>query len=469
MDNNLFRKVDKNVVSKTSKYEQFGFTRNPFPKHPGVIMNNPDNRQNGTIYLRELRTSEETQFENILVPDESKLETKSIAFLMDYATRKGRGIGKTAFLNYQRGRIMKDLGYNLSKGNEVLFAVYVAPIPSDNYRKFSNISKLILQALIDQEILSTAMCRLRVFTGMIPDKVLDKVDKSLAETIGNEEWLRSTYKILKEEDPTFKDELNIFEINHSIKRQLDKIGVDSELITILHRFGYSSSEFFNYFFDKKADFYWKKNANQILFNDFVKIFEVAGFTHGIVLFEELEKIIVPQTSLGRREFCEAMRYYFIDGDSSYNTQSSFYKILLTIHPYLQELLYPHWHASGLGRFAGLSDETSDKFTIYFNPIESPSAVPLAKAYLAESRIKGNQSDLEPFTEDSLSFALNKALGVPGKYLAFLHSAVEKAIEEEWTEININEIKSLSYQDTPKSENDDDDIDEGLIDSQVVLG
>jgi len=466
MDNSLFRKVDKEKKKDSSKYEVYGFKRNPFPKHPGVIMNNPDDRQNGSIYLKELRTSEESQFEHILVPDGDREETKSIAFLMDYATRKGRGIGKTAFLNYQRNRIMKDLGDELSNSTEVMFAVYVAPKPNDNYRKFSSISKLIMDSIVDQEIISICICRLRVFSGLISPKVLEKVKDDFIGTIGNNEWLKNTYKQLREKNQEFEEDIDILSLNTNVKRQLESIKISPELILALHRFGYSSSDIRSYYFDKKPDFYWKKNADNLLFNDFVKIFELAGFTHGIILLEELEKVIVPQTSIGRREFCDALRYYFIDGDSSSNTQNSFYKILLTIHPYLQELLYPHWNASGLGRFAGLSEETSKDYTVYFNPIDAPSARPLAETYINESRLAKGEEDaaILPFNEESLSFALKKALGVPGKYLALLHSAIERGIDEKWTEIGIKELKTITLQDESF---DDDELGE-LGETKVTL-
>lgn len=468
-DNNLFRKVEKSKVQTTGKYDIFGFNRNPFPRLPGVIINDPDNRQNGSIYFNDLRQEEASQFENILIPTEDRVETKSIAFLMDYATRRGRGIGKTAFLNYKRGQIMSDLGASLSNNTEVLFAVYVAPVPSDNYRKFFSISKLILTSIIDQEILSLAMCRLRVYTGLIHEDVLSEVNGPINETIGNDEWLRQRYLELRETKVDFDENLDIFGLNQAVKRQLEKLNIESDLATRLSRFGYNSSDIYKYYFDKQPEYYWKKRASELLFNDFVKIFESAGLTHGIILFEELEKVVVPQTSSARREFCEAMRYYFVDGDASYNTQISFYKILLTIHPYLQELLYPHWNASGLGRFAGLSEETSRDFTVYFNPIDSTAAVPLARTYLNESRLNSRKiDDLSPFTENSLALALTKALGVPGKYLAFLHSAIEKAIAEGWTDIDEEKIKSLALQDTPLTNDNDENNGEGLDDTKVSM-
>ena len=43
---------------------------------------------------------------------------------MDYAAYRGRGIGKTAFLNYVKNLINTDLGLELSKEQEVLYAIY---------------------------------------------------------------------------------------------------------------------------------------------------------------------------------------------------------------------------------------------------------------------------------------------------------------------------------------------------------
>ena len=134
MPSNLLRKVQKVEKRQNNRYEKFGFTQNPFPRKPSVIVGDTDYRQNGNIYLEELRQSETQQFEQILIPHPDRADTKTIAFLMDYATKYGRGIGKTAFLNYQKKRIQKDLGKALTQDQEIMFALYIFPNPEENYR-----------------------------------------------------------------------------------------------------------------------------------------------------------------------------------------------------------------------------------------------------------------------------------------------------------------------------------------------
>src|SRR5215213_4387528 len=117
MDKNiLFRTVEKRQQANEDRYIKYGFSRNPFPSRPGVTINGDDARENGSIYTSELREKEADQFKKILIPSHKRPESKTIAFLMDYATRQGRGIGKTAFLNYQKKSVNNDFGYNISEG-----------------------------------------------------------------------------------------------------------------------------------------------------------------------------------------------------------------------------------------------------------------------------------------------------------------------------------------------------------------
>ena len=159
-------------------------------------MGSPDSRQNGKIYLPELRQKEQKKFDELLIPKPNHLQVRAIAFLMDYATRRGRGIGKTSFLFNQRERTMADFGKEISNGSQVLFATYVLPLPGGKYRKFWQFCKLIIESLTqdDNPIISMAMWRLRAFSGIIPDEILAQVGDDPEQTIGSNKWLRD-YKI----------------------------------------------------------------------------------------------------------------------------------------------------------------------------------------------------------------------------------------------------------------------------------
>lgn len=450
------RTVDKKEA-KSNRYELLKFKRNPFPRKPSITIDSSDDRENGTIYIPDLRLDEIASFEKIVVPQKDGLETKNISFLMDHATRQGRGIGKTSFLNYQLKKINKDFGEEVSKGGEVLFAVYCSPIPGENYKKFWAFSRLIFKSLIDQNILSKAICRVKILSGLVPPELIAEVtDSNLLETIGSSDWVRA--KVLEK---NLFDQFTETGLTHGVKRWLEERGVDSLLADKLAKFGAASSEFLKHYFDTLSDTDWRKEGNRIVFNDVVTVLHEAGFTKGIVLFDELEKIVQPQNSQDRRVFCEELRYWFIDGDNN-SSRHSFFNILLVIHPYIQELLNPHWSASGLERFSSLGGQFDNQSTVFFKPIKEDQAIPLAIEYMNASRIDDTSvGEIYPFDKEALETALLKSFNVPGKFLSFLHQLIENAIESGWTEINKNVVERLSIENLSKQSPDTDDTEPGF--------
>jgi hypothetical protein len=455
MTSDLFRKPAVPLEPKPNKYERFGLTRNPFPAKPSVIINSPDPVENGSIYLPELRENEQSRFEQLLIPNPDRPQVRPIAFLMDYATRRGRGIGKTAFLYHQCKRIMRDLGDELSGSTQVIFAAYVLPPAGGKYRRFWQLSKMLTDALVTQEIIAKAMWRLRAFSGVIPDEVLSQVGTEPQKTIGSNNWLETQGVPV------------MWDLDHSIRMQLEGLGIRDDLVNALKNFGHSVADFRRYYFDNLSDYYWRRDEGQLLFDDLVKVFTAAGFTKGLLLVDEMEKIIPYQNTEERRAFTEALRYFFIDGQCE-NARLAFYGLLLTIHPYLQELLNPHWEASGLDRFAALSRELAAEYTVYFEPLTEGTAIPLAKAYLDESRISDDQKgSLEPFDANALEEALMLTGRVPGRFLTLLNNSIEKAVQKEWQIIGADQIRIVAQARAPK-EPDQNDAVETLPPSQVNL-
>jgi hypothetical protein len=459
----LIRTVQKEELT-SNRYHKFNYSRNPFPRKPGISINSSDDRENGSIYKPDLRSAETTSFEKIIVP-QNNAETKNICFLMDYATRVGRGIGKTSFLNYQQKRINKDLGDEITQGSEVLIAVYCSPIPSENYRKFYSFSKLIIHSMIEQKIISMAACRMRVLTGLLDERIFTGVDDTnMVETIGNIEWIRQKYSDLN------IGSVSEHSLNQEVKRLLEKKGIKNKLLADrFSRFGYNPNEFAKLFFSSLTDSDWRKEANSLLFDDLISIFELAEITKGIVLCDEIEKIIIPLNTQDRRSFCEELRYWFLDGDNK-NASKSFYNILLVIHPYIQEILNPHWNAAGLERFAALGGQFAEEFTIFFKPIAIEQAIPLAIEYMKHSRLNGENDVIEPFDDEALEYALQKSYNVPGKFLALLHLAIEKAIDENWDTITKEKIeKILLTSNLNQNQIDSEDMEnDGMSEPKIIL-
>ena len=424
--NHLTRKPkQENVVN--NKYEYLGFTRNPFPIVPAVKTKSSDDRENGSIFYKDLRTKEISKFKQIILDRQN-----NIGLMMDYAAYRGRGIGKTAFLNHIKTKINTDLGDEMTNGNHVLFAIHIKP-EAGKERKFWEISKIIIESIVQDGWIDILFARLCILTGIIPESILEEItQENIDETILDFDWLE-------------EKGVDVQLLNNCLIGEFNEAGIEEELLSRNHY--YVGSGCFHQFRNTLVgrdwnDTRWKREGLNRLFNTFVKLFKMAAFSNGIILFDEAEKIIQNQNHSERREFCDNLRYYFIDG-SNENSLHRFFKVLLTIHPYSQELLLPHWNASGLERFAPLGGEQTSISTIGFTPIENRKlAIPLALAYLRKARLDGDSDTderINPFDRDAIESAFAFSEGIPGKFLQLLYNAVEKAVSEKMNRITEAEI------------------------------
>ncbi len=425
---NIFRKPTPSE-EKINKYAKLGFRHNPFPVDPAVKPYSKDERENGSIYTTDLRESEIEQFKKVVIQSDSKIN-----LLMDYAAYRGRGIGKSAFLNYLQKEINKDLGDSISKGQQVIYAIYINPGGEKKERKFAQLAKMILESIVSDNLFLIAFCRLRANSGKIPPELLANINyQNLSTTLGSNDWLRS------------KD-VAVDEVDLEVEKKLQEHGVTffkgSEPGISL--FGRSYLDFTKIFSNENTEFYWKKYGVDFIFSELVRLFKAADFSNIVLLFDEAEKIIISQNFGERREFCDNLRYYFIDG-SNENANNHFYKLLMTIHPNSQELLLSHWNAAGLDRFSVLGGEGANANTIFFTPLKDPKlAIVLAQEYLNSARLvgQGNKGDLLPFTKDALAKAIEICEGIPGKFLKLLYNAIEQSISENWKTITPDLIENI---------------------------
>lgn len=423
---NIFRKPLA-TEEKKNKYEALGFRYNPFPVDPAVKPYSKDERENGSIYMTSLREEEIQQFKDVVINSDSKIN-----LLMDYAAYRGRGIGKTAFLNYLRKEINKDLGDSFTNGQQVLFAIYVNPGGEKKERKFSQLSRIIFESIINDQLLLITFCRLRANSGLISPELLSTISyENLNSTLGSNEWI-------------IKNGIDISNLDDHVEKVLVENGVTFMKRGEMNLFERSYFDLTSFFSAENLDFYWKKYGADFVFSELVRVFKAAEFSNIIILFDEAEKIIISQNFSERREFCDNLRYYFIDG-SNENANNCFYKLLMTIHPNSQELLLTHWNAAGLDRFSVLGGEGANANTIFFRPLKDKKlAVQLAKEYLSRARIsKGLVADeLFPFDEKALETAIEISDGIPGKFLKLLYNAIEQHLSEAWDKITVFRIENI---------------------------
>lgn len=424
--NDLFRTA--NTIEKINKYESLGFNRNPFPMDTTVKPNSKDYRVNGSVFYKEIRETEQQEFKQIVIP-----ERNTISLLMDHGTFKGRGIGKTAFLNFMRKAINEDLGNNISDGEKVLYAIYITPDGADRERKWWQITRLIFNAIREDDIISFVFARLRVMSGYISKHTLNEISaENIHETLLKDDWLKEHG--MKRED--------IISMNNCVRNKLKENGIELNL-TLNLEYKNTFDDFTEKVFSvDDSDTFWRKKGTEIVFDKLASIFRIAGFSHCILLFDNLEHIIYNQNTAERRDFCDSLRTFFVDG-RNYNATEKFFKIFLTIHPNIQQLLIEHWGASGLERFCRLGGELSQSSTVLFRPVEKDEFInPLAQAYLDKARINPEANGIAPFTNEALTFAFNKSDRILGKYFELLYMAIENSAASDIKVIDIKDIENI---------------------------
>lgn len=454
-NNPLFR-TSKISTPENQPYRRFGLRDNPFPDAPTISPFGSDPKQNGAIYAPELRVPEQQLFNLRLIPHIDQPDPRQIAFLMDYATKRGRGIGKTAFLQYQRRQIMRDLGDNLTEGAFVLMAAYI--LPDNNTRRFWQFIRHIAVSLNQCKCIAWALWRLRASSGLISEEVLGQVDiNDPSGTLGNDKWLEENGISIE------------FDLSHHIERRLIDTGVDPEIALNLAVTGHDPEAFEKQFLRAKMDYWWRQNGERLVFDNFVRVFRAAGIDKTILLVDEVEKIVLPQNRDERRGFVDDIRRYFVDGPFQ-SVYTRFYSLLLTIHPAIQEIWTPHWNAAGLDRICPISGPTVEQHTLYFRPIHAEEhAKSLVLAYLNYFRDSENYRDqLYPFESSAIARALEVSKGIPGPMLKLLHLSMEQAVMENWATVTADRISNIYDASGIPSEPDSEDSPDRLPPPRIDL-
>ena len=432
MATNLLRRTQHQ--EDENKYAKYGFTQNPFPIDPTVKPFSEDRRENGSIFLEDLRTEELEEFNQRIINSRTK-----IGFLMDYAAYRGRGIGKTAFMNYVKNEINRDLGNDISGGTEVLYAIYVSPSPEKRERTMSLIARNIYTSMLNSDLLQIVFSRLRAFSGEVSEDILMQIDSPslYLDTICNDSWL-------------FERGVNVNKLNDFVNQKLLDIGIqitpEARTLFSANDSHKSYNDFYEYFsLFAMREYAWKREGCKMVFDTLVRLLKTADITHCIILLDEVEKIVTYQNFAEKRAFCDSLRNYFIDGPSI-NAISAYYKLFMTIHPNSQELLMPHWQAAGLERFSDLGGNTAKDNTVFFRPIQSTGDMTrkLTLIYMNNARDDRdiNINSVSPFTERALDAIMLKAQMVPGRFLKYMYNAVEKGIENEWDVIDLPQVETM---------------------------
>ncbi|MBK8039250.1 MAG: hypothetical protein IPK22_19265 [Verrucomicrobiaceae bacterium] len=429
----------------TSRYDSLGLSDNPFPFEPSFNSRNLDNpRVNGQIYSDELHEAQATEFRNCLIGSPHRPKPRSLVFLMDLASRSGRGIGKSAFLNRQNARVMEDLGASMSDNTEVVFSVVITPDSSSTHKKFSDFCRLITRALVDDGIISLALARLRAMSGQIPEAKLDSITTmdELNVCLHDDAWIDQGAMCSQWDLPSRMT-------SRWLDNRLRQQGIPHQMVDVFSTSG-TPELIRSRWFDELSSANWRKDGATILFEWLPKIFHLAAFSRGLLLIDEVEKIVTPMNQPELRAFADCMRQVLFDGNL-FSARSGFYGMLLTIHPFIQELLAPHWDTAGLDRLAPLHDPAGRDCRIDFPALDVRMAEPLVRVYLDHYRARPPQSDLSPFNSESLVAAIEQSGRLPGHMLQLLHRVIERAAQSGIQVIDKTLVETVARGEAPQLE------------------
>ena len=74
---------------------------------------------------------------------------------------------------------------------------------------------------------------------------------------------------------------------------------------------------------------------------------------------------------------------------------------------------------------------------------------LAEIYLKESRVNKDDTSIKPFTEEAISYAMEKSDRIPGRFLRLLYLMIEKAVQNNWDTIDKDKV-DLAWKESNKN-------------------
>lgn len=153
-----------------------------------------------------------------------------------------------------------------------------------------------------------------------------------------------------------------------------------------------------YMFAKKG-----RDRLDVVFSEFVKFFQAAGFNGAYLLVDDFERIPDFQSARQKTDFALELRSCLFDGMHT-NARVGFFNFLLVLHAGVPALISNAWAASGMENRAPIAPQTAAKHVIRFEKLSTEHALLLLKKYLAEYRVRKQRPNeaLLPFTEGAVS-------------------------------------------------------------------
>jgi len=403
-----------------NEYAHLGLTDNPFPIEAIVNRNSDDPRVNGSIFAPEIRQNVIFDFESRLLGRNNPAERYRLGYLWSQGDQAlGRGVGKTAMLNYLQQQLNHNWGVNYFQSNFPACALYVHPEPGMN--KLEYVAVLAMQELVMQQVLDSALANLRYQT-IIENWSVEQAE--VVRTLKSEEgqylldatWLNQHGFDMTDLNDGVTDLLVRAEVEESFAQAIAREGL-LEYLKGMRRDHQLT------FRPPPRDTLLYRKANHLFFTQSLRTLKAAGYQGAYLFIDDLENVI---DRMGRREreaFAKELGYILLRGDYEAGT-SRFLTIVLTTHAAAAQRLSEAWSLAGLQASLPMSLDAPNSILLpVLNMVESRAVI---RCHLENYRLNKLEGSLHPFTLEAAELLIQHSNYHPREFLSKAHFILEQA-------------------------------------------
>ena len=423
-----------------SIYAPLGLTDMPFPSNGFANPYSDNPRVNGKIYATSTAKSAIEKFERLLIRPDDFLARAQLAYLWSKGdSETGRGVGKTALLQYFRQRINHDWGNTEFDGKFSAAVVYVG---FKQHVEKRYMEQLALSALVDvcnNGMLEASRAVLRL--NAIPEA------KQTAILEDDSDGEAGAENLLK--DQIFKKHgVDPVKVDAAVTQTLIDGEVKPAVATAL-----AAGSFETYLKSMRKDnqldpLYVPRDtkildySRTLLFDDIVNYLRAAGYGGGYLFIDDIENLVDKMARKDRIQFAKEFGLCTVRPGYA-NTQYRFFSCVLTTHQQASIALSTAWGEAGLAAVGRLDPNSPNSVELPFPSKDQARGIIIAHLDYYRANTKENGS-IKPFTEDGMDALLTGPTSVhPRKTLAKAANVVQYAVDKKLTGINADAVKAAA--------------------------
>jgi len=352
----------KSTTTVGSIYAPLGLTDMPFPSNGFVNPYSDNPRINGKIYATLTAKSAIDKFERLLIRPDDFLARAQLAYLWSKGdSETGRGVGKTALLQYFRQRINHDWGNTEFSGKFSAAVVYVGFKTHVDRRYMEQLAFSALVDVCNNGVLEASRAVLRL-NAMPEDKVTLIMEDDSAGPPGPDNLLKD--EILK------KHGVNPGKLDEEVKKTLVAGSVKP---LVAHELAAGTFESYLKSMRKDQQFdplYVPRDtkildySRTLLFDDIVNYLRAAGYGGGYLFIDDIENLVDKMVRKDRIQFAKEFGLCTVRPGYA-NTAYRFFSCVLTTHQQASIALSTAWGEAGLAAVGRLDPNSPNSVELPF--------------------------------------------------------------------------------------------------------